>query len=298
MKNQKKIWIAFVLNLFFAVFEAVGGLLTGSIAILSDALHDAGDAASIGISYALEKKSLGKPNGIYTYGYVRFSLLGSLITHTVLLVGSLAVIINAVYRMLYPTEINYNGMIVFAVVGVVVNLSAALVTHDGSSFNLKAVNLHLLEDVLGWVVVLLGAVVMRFTGLVILDPLMSLAVSLLIGWMALRGLRDTLEVFLEKSPQGISVSELEKVLTQLNGVEDVHHLHVWSLDGHIHCATVHIVTTNPPCEAKAQVRKILVDAGISHVTIELESPDEPCAALGCHIQPPSGECHHQHHHHH
>lgn len=298
MKNQKKIWIAFVLNLFFAVFEVVGGLLTGSIAILSDALHDAGDAASIGISCSLEKKSLRKPNAIYTYGYARFSLLGSLITHTVLLLGSLAVVVNAVYRLLYPIEVNYNGMIIFAVVGVAINLTAAFMTHGSGSLNLKAVNLHLFEDVLSWIVVLVGAVVMRLTGFAMLDPLLSMIIAVLIGWMAVRGIRDTLDIFLEKVPRNISMSAVEAELADLDGVASVHHLHVWSLDGHSHCATVHIVTTAPADKTKARVREVLARSGIAHVTIELETPNEPCVALECHIEPSGGEGHSHHHHHH
>jgi cobalt-zinc-cadmium efflux system protein len=159
MKTEKNILIAFVLNFAFSIFEFVGGIFTGSVAIISDAIHDIGDAASIGISYFLEKKSKQQPDAEYTYGYARYSVLGSLITTLILLVGSAVVIYNAIGRIIAPTEINYGGMILFAVVGVCVNFGAAFLTRDGHSLNQKAVNLHMLEDVLGWVVVLVGAVV-------------------------------------------------------------------------------------------------------------------------------------------
>ena len=169
MKTTRNILIAFILNLSFSVFELIGGILTGSVAILSDSIHDLGDAASIGISYFLEKKSQKDPDDTYTYGYARFSVVGGLITTLILLVGAVAVIGNALSRLLNPTPIHYDGMILFALVGVSVNLCAAFFTRTGDSLNQKAVNLHMLEDVFGWAVVLVGAVIMRFTNFYWLD---------------------------------------------------------------------------------------------------------------------------------
>ena len=180
MKTQKNILAAFVLNLAFAVFEFVGGALTGSVAVLSDALHDLGDAASIGVSYVLERKSMRRPDERYTYGYLRYSVLGSVVTTVVLLVGSLLVVYHAVRRIIDPVPIHYDGMILMAVLGVCVNAAAAWFTREGDSLNQKAVNLHMLEDVLGWAVVLVGAVVMRFTDLTVIDPLMSIGVAVFI----------------------------------------------------------------------------------------------------------------------
>ena len=176
MKTEKNILIAFILNLSFAIFEFFGGIFTGSVAIVSDAIHDVGDATSIGISYFLEKKSKRKPDEKYTYGYLRYSVIGSVITTLILLVGSVIVIINAFNKIMNPTEINYKGMIIFAVFGLVINFVAAFVTHGGGSLNQKAVNLHMLEDVLGWAVVLVGAIIMNFTDIKIIDPLMSIGV--------------------------------------------------------------------------------------------------------------------------
>ena len=177
MKTEKRILIAFVLNILFSLFELVGGLLTGSIAILSDSLHDLGDALSIGISYFLEKKSKQKPNNTYTYGYVRFSVVGSIITTTILFIGSIFVIYEAIIRIINPIEINYNGMLIISIIGVVVNLIATLVTEEGHSLNQKAVNLHMLEDVLGWIIVLIGSIIMKFTSIAIIDPILSILVA-------------------------------------------------------------------------------------------------------------------------
>ena len=180
MKTEKNIFLAFILNFAFSIFEFFGGIFTGSVAILSDAVHDIGDAASIGVAFFLEKKSKRQPDKIYTYGYTRYSVIGSVITTLILLFGSTMVIYNAIKRIITPVEIRYDGMIIFAVVGVCVNFLAAFLTREGDSLNQKAVNLHMLEDVLGWAVVLIGAIVMRFTDFAIIDPLMSIGVALFI----------------------------------------------------------------------------------------------------------------------
>ena len=241
MKTEKNIFIAFVLNLAFSVFEFIGGIFTGSVAIISDAVHDIGDAASIGVSFFLERKSKKQPDKKYTYGYGRYSVLGGALTTLILLLGSVAVIYNAILRIITPNQINYNGMIALAVVGVCVNLLAALLTRNGGSLNQKAVNLHMLEDVLGWIVVLIGAIVMRFTNLYIIDPLMSIGVASFIFVNALKNLKEVLDLFLEKTPHNINVDEIEEHICEIEGVIGVHHIHVWSIDGHNNCATMHVV---------------------------------------------------------
>ena len=288
MKTQHSIFLAFILNLFFSVFELLGGLFTGSVAIISDAIHDAGDAASIGISWFLEKKSKRQADGVYTYGYSRYSVLGGFITTVILLLGSIAMIANGICRLIKPMPINYSGMILFAIVGVIVNSCAALLTHKGESINQKAVSLHMLEDVLGWVVVLIGAVIMRFTNWAFLDPLMSIAVSSYILFHALKNLGQIGNIFLEKSP--IDPVQLRDQLLKIPGIQDIHHLHIRSIDGYNHCATMHIVTNEPA--VKAEVRHILHHRGIHHATLELEVPGEACPEPLNHTH--RHTCHHHH----
>ena len=297
MKTEKNILIAFLLNLLFSVFEFVGGIVTGSVAIVSDAVHDIGDAASIGISYFLERKSKKQPDDTYTYGYGRYSVVGGVITTLILLVGSCFVVYNAVDRIIAPTEIHYNGMILFALVGVAVNFCAAFFTREGDSLNQKAVNLHMLEDVLGWAVVLVGAVVMRFTDFAIIDPIMSMAVAVFIFANAIKNLKEAIDLFLEKTPHGVGVAEIKDHLMEIEGVLDVHHIHLWSLDGSHHYATMHIVTGADPHIIKAAVRAELAEHGIGHATLELEGEGEHCHEKYCHIEPSSHSGHHHHHHH-
>lgn len=300
MKTERNILIAFVLNLVFSIFEIVGGIFTGSVAIISDAVHDIGDAASIGISYFLEKKSKRQPDEIYTYGYARYSVIGSVITTMILLFGAAVVIYNALGRIIEPVQIDYNGMIIFAVVGVCVNFIAAFFTREGDSLNQKAVNLHMLEDVLGWVVVLIGAVVMRFSDLAIIDPILSVGVAVFIFVNAIKNLKAAVELFLEKAPHHITVQEIKEHVMHLQGVLDVHHVHLWSMDGQNNYATMHVVTNGDHHQIKDAIRSELRTLGIGHVTLELEQEDEHCHEECCHVEfhAESGHHHHHHHHHH
>ncbi len=298
MKTEKNILIAFILNLSFSIFEFIGGIFTGSVAILSDAVHDIGDAVSIGFSYFLEKKSKKQPDETYTYGYARFSVMGGVITTLILLFGSCAVIYNAAIRIFNPVEINYNGMIVFAVIGVLVNFLAAYFTKDGDSLNQKAVNLHMLEDVLGWLVVLVGAIIMRFTDIRIIDPIMSMGVAIFIFINAVKNLKEVLDLFLGKIPHDISVEEIKEHLTEIDGVKSIHHIHIWSMDGNQNYATMHVVVNGDAHRIKDNIREELREHGIGHATLELESENEHCHEENCHIYYEYTSGHHHHHHHH
>lgn len=296
MKTEKNILVAFLLNLFFSVFELIGGIFTNSIAIISDAVHDFGDSISIGVSYFLEKKSKKKPDNKYTFGYTRYSVLGAIITNTILIIGSILVIYNAIERIINPQDINHNGMIIFAIVGAVVNFIAAYFTKEGDSLNQKAVNLHMLEDVLGWLVVLVGAIIIKFTNFTLIDPILSILVAIYILNHAIKSYKKIFNLFLEKTPEDIEIDELKEHLLKIKGVEDIHHIHIWSMDGINNYATMHIVTeTKKIKELKQSIKEELNEHGISHSTIEIERKDECCEDEECHIKEHTN--HHHHHHH-
>ncbi len=296
MKSQKRILVAFLLNFGFSVFEFFGGIFTHSIAIFSDALHDLGDSISIGASYLLEKKSARQPDEKYNYGYARFSIFGAIITTTILLIGSVIVVYNAIKRIIEPIVVNYNGMIVFAVIGAVVNLCASIFTKGEHSLNQKAVNLHMLEDVLGWLVVLVGAVVMKFTNVIILDPIMSLGVASFIFISACKNGKEILDLFLIKTPKGINIEELKSRLTKIESVVGVHHIHLWSIDGQSVYATMHIVATDSSLKVKQEIKEELKEHGVVHSTLEFESPQENCSEIDCKVEKFVSHTHHHHHH--
>jgi len=296
VKTEKNILVAFLLNLSFAVFEFIGGAISGSVAIASDAVHDIGDAAGIGISFFLERKSKKQPDNSFTYGYARYSVLGSLLITLILLIGSGIVVYNAILRIIHPAKIDYNGMIIFAVIGAMVNLCAAWFTRGGDSLNQKAVNLHMLEDVLGWIIVLVGAIVMRVSDFALIDPIISIGVALFIAVNALKNLGECKNVLLEKAPKDIDVEQVKAYVCAVDGVQDVHHLHVWSMDGHKNYATLHVVTDQNAQSIKARVREALSKYKISHATLELEKPYEVCAEPTCHLEHSFSLHHHSHHH--
>lgn len=294
MKTEKNILIAFILNLTFSILEFVGGIITNSVAIISDSIHDMGDAVSIGASFFLERKSKKKPDEKYTYGYIRYSVLGGLITTLILMTGSILVIYGAITRIINPVEINYSGMIIFAIFGVIINFIAAYFTREGDSLNQKSVNLHMLEDVLGWVIVLIGAIIMNFTDISIIDPIMSIAVALFILVNAFKNFKSILDLFLEKTPNGVSVEEIKEHLSKIEGIIDVHHIHIWSIDGYNNYATLHIISNN--ANIKEKIREELAEHNIKHVTIEIETEDEHCNEKDCKISTEHIETHHHHHH--
>lgn len=296
MKTEKNILIAFVLNISFSIFELIGGIFTNSISIMSDAIHDFGDALSIGISLILEKISKKKPDEKYTYGYARYSVLGALITTIVLTVGSIFVILGGINRILNPVTINYNGMIIFAIFGVVINFLAAYFTKEGESINQKAVNLHMLEDVLGWVVVLIGSILIKFTNITLVDSIMSIGIAIFILINAFKNLKDILDLFLEKTPKYISIEEIKNHLLEMKEILDVHHIHIWSMDGVTNYSTMHIVTEeNNAKELKKKIRKEMNELGISHTTIEIEDKNDNCEEKECEVKI-NNEVHHHHHH--
>ena len=276
MESTRNILLTFVVNMFFSIFELIGGIVTRSNAIISDALHDFGDALSVGLIYFLDIKSKKKANNKYTFGYLRYSMIGSFISTLILLVSSFFVIIHSAGKIINPVEINYDGMILFAVVGVVVNLIVAYITRKGHSFIEEVVNLHMLEDVLGWFIILIGSVIMRFTGLSIIDPILSIIVSGFIIYKAFGHLKVVLDLFLEKTPEDISINSIKRKLLKIDGVISVHNFHVWSIDEEHDYATLHVVVDEVDSDIKEEIREELENRGIDHSTIELETEDEGC----------------------
>lgn len=273
--------LAFFLNVAFTIFEIIGGLYVNSVAIISDAIHDLGDSLSLGTSWYLQKKSDKGRDARFSFGYKRFSLLGALINGVVLLGGSVFVVIEAVKRILEPEPSNAPGMIVFALVGVLVNGFAAYKLSGGKSMNEKVVSLHLLEDVLGWVAVLIVAIILLFTDLYILDPILSLLITVYILYGVAKRLKDTLFIFLQGVPTDVSLNEIRERLLEVENIASLHHMHVWSLEGDSHVFTTHIKLKDISrfqqlLTVKNEVKQILKDYNFDHYTIETELDEETC----------------------
>lgn len=273
--------LAFFLNLGFTLLEIVGGLWTNSIAILSDALHDLGDSVSLGLAWYFNIYAEKAPDNEFSYGYRRFSMLGALLNTVILIAGGLWVLVTAVPRLLNPEPTNAPGMVGFALVGMVVNGVAAYRLYRNDSLNAQVAGWHLLEDVLGWTAVFIVSLVLLFTDWVILDPILSILITLYILFNVVSKLRRTARLFLQATPENLNVADIEQQIRNFALVQDVHHTHVWSLDGEHHVLTSHIVV--PPETSKAEASQLkwdlahrLKNSHFEHLTLEVEFGEDDC----------------------
>lgn len=283
-EHTSNIGLAFSLNLAFTFVELVGGFLTNSVAIMSDAVHDLGDSFSLALAWYFEKLSKRGRTARFSYGYKRFSLTGAIINSVVLVVGSIYIISEAIPRLFSPQETDAKGMLLLAVLGVIVNGVAVLRTRKTSSINERMVSLHLLEDALGWVAVLIGSVVMYFTGWTVIDPLLSVAIAFFVLFNVYKNIRRVLPVLLQGTPADIDPVQIEHVLKAMDGVNEVHDMHIWSLDETHNIITVHIVVSGDYsmerlAVLKSEVRHVLAHEGITHATLEFELPGELCGCM-------------------
>ena len=273
--------LAFFLNLAFTVLEIVGGLWTNSLAILSDSLHDLGDSLSLGLAWYLERYSKRGEDSSFTYGYRRFSLVGALLNTIILLVGSIFIISEAIPRLFAPEHSNAQGMAILAVVGIAVNGIAVLRLREDKGFNARVVAWHLLEDVLGWVAVLAVSIVLYFSDIHVLDPLLSILIAFYILFNVARNLKKTLALFLQAVPEDMNPEAIGRGIEALPGVESTHHLHAWSLEGESHVLTMHVVVDEAAqqdhvIELRKKIRALLKGEDLEHVTIEIEYGPNDC----------------------
>lgn len=280
--GSRDLLIAFALNASFTVLEIIGGLLINSVAVLSDALHDLGDSFSLGLAWFLNRYAEKESDEKYSYGYLRFSLLGALINTTILVVGSLIILRETIPRLLDPEAFDAPGMVGFAVIGVAVNGAAALRLRNQQSTNAQVVSWHLLEDMLGWIAVLIVGIVSLFVDLPVLDPLLSIGITAYVLLNIIRKLRETLHLFLQAVPGGIELDDVRRRLLAVDGVQDVHHTHVWSLDGEHHVFSTHVIVAEQIDKGaalciKQACRHAINDLDLSHVTIEIEYGDADCS---------------------
>ena len=272
MKSSKNMTIAFLLNFSFAIIEFIFGLLFHSSAILADAIHDSGDAMAIGLSTLFEKISTKKEDREYTLGYKRYSLLGALLTSVILLVGSIPVIVENVPKLFAPERVNYDGMLVLGIVAIVVNTAASRVVSYGHSHNESILSLHFLEDILGWIAVVVVSLILRFTDWYFLDPLLSLVIAGFILSKALPKFRENIQIFLDHVPSDVDLSQLYQEIAALENVRAITQLNVWTTDGLEKFAMLHICLENPNllAETQASLRQKLLAHGIAKVTIQTD----------------------------
>jgi len=273
MSSKRAVWLSFFLNLSYAIVEFIAGGVFGSSAVLADSVHDLGDAVAIGVSAVLETISNREEDSQYTLGYKRFSLLGALITAVILMTGSVFVILENTTKLFNPQPVNDEGILWLGIIAVTINVLASLVVRKGKTKNESILSLHFLEDTLGWVAVILMAIILRFTDWYILDPLLSLVISFFILSKAIPRFWSTLKIFLDAVPEGVDIEQVRSDLEQLEYVASVNQLNLWTMDGLEKNAIVHVcleqVKHMEVC--KESIRDLLKERGFQNVTIEVDA---------------------------
>lgn len=274
-----RIGLVFALNLVFSIIEFIAGTLFNSAAILADAVHDLGDALSIGLAWVFQRISDNHPNSKHTFGYQRFSLLGALITSIVLVVGSILMLFHAVPLLFDPQVVNYDGMFWLAIFAILANGFSAWLLNRGQSINEGLLSVHVLEDLFGWVAVLIVSIVLQFTDWYFLDPLISVGIASWILYQTVPQFIEIIEIFLNAVPDQDMYADVKKQVEELAGINGISHLHIWSIDGEENAMTVTISTSHEKQEdverIKAQMRDIILPYDITHSTIEVVyDPDQ------------------------
>ena len=273
MSSKRAIWLAFFLNMSYAIVEFIAGGVFGSSAVFADSVHDLGDAIAIGLSAFLETISNREEDSHYTLGYKRFSLLGALITAVILMTGSALVILENITKLFHPQAVNDEGILWLGIIAVTINVLASLVVRKGKTKNESILSLHFLEDTLGWVAVILMAIILRFTDWYILDPLLSLVISFFILSKAIPRFWSTLKIFLDAVPEGVDIEQVTSDLEQLDHVASLNQLNLWTMDGLEKNAIVHVclkeIEQMELC--KESIRSKLKDCGFQNITIEIDA---------------------------
>ena len=291
--SERRISTAFFLNLAFTLIEIAGGIWTNSMAVLSDALHDLGDSVALGLTWHFARVSKQRGDETFTFGYRRFSLLGALVMSIALFAGGVVVLFQAIPRIFTPETTNAPGMFALAVVGILVNGIAALRMHGGRSVGERIVTWHFVEDVLGWVAVLVASIVMWFRDVPILDPILSIGITIYVLWNVGVRLKETLSILLQAVPTDVDLERVEETIRQTPGVCNVHHTHIWTQDGEHHVLTAHVVVENADSYdavsvIRSSIKSDLSGLGIQHATIEVEANDGsgcPDEGEGCRTCP-------------
>lgn len=238
--TSKNILIACILNFSFSIFELIGGILTGSSAILSDAIHDFGDSLSLFLSLVLQFFTKKAPTKKYTYGFSRLSVIGAIINIIVLSFGTIFIIITAINKLINPTSVVASGMFFMSIFGILVNLISVIRMHGSINILDKSVALHLLEDLLGWIAVAIVSIVIYFTDFYFLDPILSLIISIILIKNIYTNLKDIINIIMQALPNDTLYSDIQKIVLENNNIINVNKLNIWTLDGENHIATMSV----------------------------------------------------------
>ena len=285
IKHEKPLWIAFGLTAVFLVAEVVGGILTNSLALLSDAAHMATDVIALAISLVAVRLSRKPPDAKRTYGYARMEAIGALINGVLLFVVAFYILWEAVGRFREPPEVASTGMLVIAALGLAVNLISMrlLKAGSGQSLNVKGAYLEVWADMLGSVGVIVAAIVIKLTGWAVVDPILAVLIGLWVLPRTWTLLREAGQVLMQGVQQGLDAGSIRSALQALEGVSEVHDLHVWALGSKEPVLTAHLVlgaAAQPDVVRQAAAGLLATRFHIEHATLQVET--QACNGDGGH----------------
>ena len=273
-KKSSNLPLAIGLNLGFSIAEFFFGTLFSSAAISADAVHDLGDAILLTITLILNKLSKKKPTSVMSYGYKRFAALGALLNAGVILWLSYTMAISVYYEFTFPhvhPYVNVPGLMIVSIVGILVNLFAAARLYGSKNILDRTVSLHLIEDLLGWILTFITSVLISFSGLHILDRVASLCILLFISWGAISNAWGVLKILTQRAPSIKNLNKIKKQILAVEGVLKIENIHFWSLDGAEHVFTARIFVSNisRATEIRKKISHFLSNFQIVDSTIEI-----------------------------
>lgn len=280
-QTEGRLWISIILNFIITAAEFIGGIISGSLALLSDALHNLNDTVSLGISLVARKISKRDANRDKTFGYQRAEIIGAFINLITLVIIALFLIKEAIERFYDPQPIDGMIMFIVAVIGLLGNVITAILLHRSSkeNLNIRSAYIHIMSDAFSSVGVIIAGILIIQYELFIIDTILTLIIAGYILWHSYYMLRKTINILMESTPAGIEISEIRQAMAQVAGVLDVHHLHVWRLDEKNILLESHIVidedNMNQMESIKSSLKQLLgSNFNIHHSTLEFEF--EPC----------------------
>lgn len=277
-KSKKTLWVTLILTLFFTIVEIIGGLLSNSLALLSDSAHMISDVLALGLSMIAIYLATRQPNARFTFGYLRFEIIASFLNGLALAIIAIGIFIEGVRRFLHPEPIDFQLMLIISSIGLVVNVVLTLVLSrsmkEEENLNVQSALWHFIGDLLSSVGVIISATLIYFTGMQWFDPLISVVIGGIIfigGW---RIIKESYMILMESVPERFDLDEIRSAIAQVEGVEDVHEMHLWAISSDHYSLTAHVFTDNkvqPFCIILAINETLKEKYGIEHSTIQMEN---------------------------
>lgn len=275
--SKRTLWITLLLTLFFTVIEIIGGVLSQSLALLSDSAHMISDVLALGLSMFAIYMATRKPNDQYTFGFLRFEIIASFLNGLTLILIALWIFVEGIKRMIHPQQVDLGMMLIIASIGLVVNITLTIILSRSmkaeNNLNVKSALWHFIGDLLSSVGVIVSALLIRFTGWQALDPLISMVIGGIICFGGYKIIREAYLILMETVPEKFDLNEIRADLGDIEGIEDVHEMHLWAVSTEHYSLTAHVfarVDIQPFCIILAINEMLKNKYGIGHSTIQIE----------------------------